>query len=51
MSEKRKLTRQELDALQAEIRAASGDGWTVQLTEIDGVPADQYVPAGEEDPS
>lgn len=42
---KRKLTRAELDALRAEVGAGSGDGWTVSLTSIDGIPADQYVPA------
>jgi hypothetical protein len=46
--EGRKLTRAELDALRAEIEAGSGDGWTATLTSIDGIPADRYVPADDE---
>jgi hypothetical protein len=41
----RQLTRAELDALLAEITSASGDGWVVELTEIDGIPVADYVPA------
>ena len=48
MTGKRKLTREELDALQDEIRAGAGD-WTVTALEIDGVPVSQYVPADEEE--
>lgn len=51
MSGRRRLTRDELGALQAEVRAAEGDGWTVELTGIDGIPVNQYVTADEEHPA
>jgi hypothetical protein len=49
MTGNRRLTREELDALQAEIRAGAGD-WAVTEIKIDGTPAGQYIPAdGTED--
>jgi hypothetical protein len=41
-----RLTRAELDALAAEVRAGAGD-WAVTSLKVDGVPVSLYVPADE----
>lgn len=47
MTIKHRLTREELDALVAEVEAGAGD-WAVTSLMVDGVPIDQYVPADQE---